>query len=540
MSSKFLSSLSSDESKKLTKKLCEIQKNQCYICGDEIRLDLGITNIDHIIPLANKGKDSEENFAVTHESCNKSKQDANLEIARKLHILIKIQDEALKYDEKTGSLKHVLTHFDGSKHSFKCTIKEDLIEYSFPHMGDNKIYKTSIFHDNLSKEKSCFIEIPIEYLFHDELINPRGINTSISKLVKEFYKGNPQLHLSLARLEHDRIKIFDGQHKAVAQILLGTRTLPLRIFLEPNVERMTETNTNASSSLRQIAFDKAIMRQLSNTLYMERVHQYQKDHKLVEDDFSFSEFDLALYFKGENKNIKKYIIEHIKHSATQQPDNKLKDYIDFEGKAKELPISHSAFDKTFLAIFIDSKSILNTPINFKIDEGLNPRELEITQLTQFMNIVAEEIYIGRFKPEIGVHRIENRIIDGKDNTITGEHLVAFRLSKEEIVFNWLLFVKDVISNYFAVIGKRVDQDSLFQTKFDDQLWVNIRNFIQNLRELPLWKDKSMASTSFSGKKNYDFWDSIFKTGKRPDGIQALAKPLNIFNMIRPLDASKEH
>jgi hypothetical protein len=537
MSSKYLSALSVDEYAVLTKKLCEIQKNECYICGKDIRTDLNNTNIDHIIPLANKGKDCVENFAVTHESCNKSKQDANLEIARKLQTLSQIQEEALKQEGKSGSLKHLLAHYKGSKFDFKSRLVGDVIEYSFSDIANNKIHQTPIFNDNLSKEKSCFIEVPIEYLFHDELINPRGINNSISKLVKEFDKGNPQLHLSLARLDRGKIKVFDGQHKAAAQILLGTRILPLRVFIEPNVERLTEANTNAGSSLRQIAFDKAIMRQLSNTLYMERVRQYQKDHKLSNEDYSFSEEDLARYFKGENKNIKKYIVEHIKHTATQQSDNKLKDYIDFEGKAKELPISHSAFDKTFLSIFIDNKT-LSTPINYKMEEGLNPRELEISQLAQFMNIVAEEIYIGRFIPEVGVYRIENRIIEGKDNTITGDHLAAFRLSKEETVYNWLLFVNDVILNYFAVIGKRVNRDSLFQTKFDDQLWINIRNFIKNLRELPLWKDKSMASTTFSGKNNYDFWETVFKTGKRPDGVLILAKPLDIREMISPLEAEK--
>ena len=78
MASKYLSSLSKDQYSDLTTKLWNIQNQQCFICEDEIDLDLHTTNIDHIVPLANKGKDSQENFAVTHESCNKSKQDANL------------------------------------------------------------------------------------------------------------------------------------------------------------------------------------------------------------------------------------------------------------------------------------------------------------------------------------------------------------------------------------------------------------------------------------------------------------------------------
>ena len=532
MSSKYLSSLSKEEYGKLTDKLLKIQNHTCFICEKQIDLKLHTTNIDHIIPLANKGTDAESNFAVTHDSCNKSKQDADLSVARILRRLKNIQDEIQKNENKAASLKHVLEHFKGSRYDFRYKIENDSLKYSFPDIGNNDVYVNPILADNLSGEKTSFIEAPIEYIFHDDLINPRGINSSISQLIKEFKKSNPQLHLSLARLDNNRLKIFDGQHKAVAQILLGNKKLLLRVFLEPNVDRLIETNTNAGSVLRQIAFDKSIMRQLNNTLYGERVKKYQEDHSLDSDNFSFSEQQLIDYFKGENINIKKYVIESIKHAITYSKDNKLKDYIDFEGKAKELPISHSAFDKTFLSLFIDSKLILKTPINFRSDEGLNPRELEISQMVDFLNVIAEEIYIGKFLPEIGVYRIEKRIIDKNDAGITDDHLMAYRISKEEVIFNWLMYLKKVIENYFLNTGKLYENNKLFQEKFDQQLWTHIRIFLNNLKQLPLWKDKSMASTVFAGKRTYDYWKKIFETGRSPDGVQVLVAPLNFVEMIK--------
>ena len=93
MASKYLKSLSTVDYDQLTEKLWNIQNCKCFICNEPIDLKLHTTNIDHITPLANKGKDSEENFAVTHESCNKSKQDADLKIARTLYKLKKIQED---------------------------------------------------------------------------------------------------------------------------------------------------------------------------------------------------------------------------------------------------------------------------------------------------------------------------------------------------------------------------------------------------------------------------------------------------------------
>jgi len=535
MASKYLANMTKKEYDELTLKLLSIQNNMCYICQDKIDLSLHTTNIDHIVPLANKGKDIEENFAVAHESCNKSKLDANLKIARLLYLLKKIQDETYELENRSASLKHVLNYFGGSKFDFRYTKENSNLKYSFSDIGDNTIYQTKIYKDKLSNEEYSFIEIPIEYIYHDEIINPRGINNSISKLVKEFDKGNPQLHLSLARLDDGKIKIFDGQHKAIAQILLGVKKLMIRVFVAPDIDILTETNTNAGSTLRQIAFDKSIMRQLNNTLYYERIMKYQDDHSLSEDDFSFSEQQLVDYFKGDNANIKKYIIDSIRHSITNNKENKLKDYIDFEGKAKDLPISYSAFDKTFLSMLVNYKVILNTPINYRSDEGLNPRELEISQIVELLNIIAEEIYIGRFLPEVGVYRIEQKILNRKDQSITDDHLAAYRISKEEVMYNWLIYLRKSIENYFSNIGKNFYNDKIFQMSFDDQLWKNIRNFIKNLLLLPLWKDKSMADTIFAGKNNYDFWKTIFETGKSPDGAQVLSSPLNFIEMIKPLN-----
>ena len=232
--------------------------------------------------------------------------------------------------------------------------------------------------------------------------------------------------------------------------------------------------------------------------------------------------------------LQKYIIDSIKHSITNERENKLKDFIDFEGKAKELPISYSAYDKTFLASLIDSKLILKTPISYKTDAGLNPREMEIDQIIRLLNIVAEEIYINKFQPETGVYQIENKIVNNQDTKITDDHLIAYRMSREEILFNWLRYLKEVIRAYFINTGKIIDESKMFQYQFDEQVWINIRNFIHNLKELPLWKNRNMAATIFAGKNNYDYWKTIFESGKSPDGADVLAKSINFIEMINNL------
>lgn len=533
MASKYLNGLSGEDYKALTLRLHHIQNGKCFICGQDIDLEIHKTNIDHIIPLSTKGKDNEDNFALAHESCNKSKQDANLNVARSLFKLKKIQDEIFDTEHRAASLKDLLDREGGSKYDFKYRVDGNSLIYCFDKLGDVQLQSTTIFTDNLSQEQTCFINIPIEYLFHDDVINPRGINNSINLLVKEFYKGNPQLHLTLARIDEGKIKVFDGQHKAAAQILLGQKNILVRLFIKPDVNKLTETNANAGSKLRQIAFDKSIMRQLNNTLYAERVKSYQQAHNLAPDNFTFSEMNLCDFYKGEN--IKKYIIDALKSSITNSDDNKFRDFIDFEGKHKSLPISHSAYDKTFLSWAINNKNILTTPMNFKSEDGLNPRELEISQICKLLSLFAETFYIGKFNPEIGTYRIEQRIIDNRDADITDEHLIAFRISKEEIIMAIIPYLDKIIDTYFLLNQIDFNKESRFQTPIPDALWNNIKNFFTNLYYLPLWKDRSMASTHFSGKKTSDFWKTIFSTARTPDQVQVLSQKLDYLSMMKPFN-----
>ena len=104
--------------------------------------------------------------------------------------------------------------------------------------------------------------------------------------------------------------------------------------------------------------------------------------------------------------------------------------------------------------------------------------------------------------------------------------------KEEIMYNWIKYLKLLIRNHFAYAGTMYDDENLLQQQIPEQLWENIRVFVANLRELPVWKDRSKAATVFGSKNPMTYWEEIFKTGKSPDGTQVLVSPLNVTEMIQ--------
>ncbi|MFW9969688.1 MAG: HNH endonuclease [Candidatus Odinarchaeota archaeon] len=514
MRSQYLNNLSIQEKESLRDKLWKTQSHKCFICGKDIDLVIqkGALDIDHIKPLKLGGKDHPNNFALTHSSCNRSKQASDLRIARVMAIFDNISAKSLTVNNRTPNLSDIFEVYGGSKHKFTFSINDDLIEYSFPDVGKNEIIKSRIYKDNLSDFQFFFTIFPIQYLYHDDRINPRSIGRNISKLLTEFYNERPQLHISLGYIfskdNSSEVKIFDGQHKAAAQVLLGTKELPVRVFIDPDLDTLLTTNTNAGTTLRQVAFDKSVQRHLGSQLYIDRVNNYKRDLGLSEDNFNFSEADLVKYFKGESREMKRYILDSIRNDITHNPDNELRDFIDFGGRKKESPLSYSSIEKTFYSFFIYQK-LLDTPIDFRLEDGENPRQLEKEQILRLMNIIAEEIYIGKYEPVIGTHRIEYKIQKGEEE-IPEDHLIAFRMSREEIMYNWLKYIKQIISNFFSMQGKPITEERLFQYKFTEPLFDILRIFIRNLRDLKLWVDHELSKTVFGGKQNYQYWQMVFE------------------------------
>ena len=72
----------------------------------------------------------------------------------------------------------------------------------------------------------------------------------------------------------------------------------------------------------------------------------------MEDIFSFSEQDLVDYFKGESREMKKYVLGHQRDVITKDRENKLTNYVEFGGRGHEKPFSYSAIEKTFYSLFI--------------------------------------------------------------------------------------------------------------------------------------------------------------------------------------------
>ncbi len=540
MPSLYLSSLSPDARKELTERLHAIQGGNCFICEEPIDLEIqaNAIDIDHVQPLAVGGKDAEENFALAHSHCNRSKQASDLRVARVLARFDRIKSGAQDAGKDAPNLADLLTSYGGARFELPISVLENRrVRYGFPDLPGHDgttVHEADLYRDDLAGMHYFFALFPIEYLHFDDKINPRGIGGSLRGLIEEFFKGNPQLHVSLcwAPLEPDgdgHVMMFDGQHKAAAQILLGQRWLPMRVFVNPDPDRLIETNTNAGSILRQVAFDKSVLRHLGSELYADRVRRYQEAKGLPQDDESFSETDLVVFFAGEARAVRRYVLDAVRTRIAQQPDNRLKPYIEFGGRGNERPISYSTIDKTFFSLFI-SQDMLTTPIGYGVETNDNPRLLEVEQIVHLMNLIASEIYEGQWDFQRGAYQIEARLQKGED--LPEGHLRAFRMGKEEVITAWLRrYVRDVIEQYYLMNGLPKPR-AVMQKRHPEPVWERLQTCVRNLAKLPMWMNRDLSLTAFGGKQASVFWETVFETGKTPHGEHVLAKPLGINDLLQ--------
>src|SRR5207249_4695046 len=142
----------------------------------------------------------------------------------------------------------------------------------------------------------------------------------------------------------------------------------------------------------------------------------------------------------------RYVVDAVRDRVTYNKDNRLMEFVEWAGKAGDKPLAYSALERTFFKEFL-YKNALSSAIGEGVDRGDNPRVLERDQLVRLMSLFADVFFVGQWDPERGGRKLENRLQKG--DPIPEGHLRAWRVAREEILGNILIWVRLVIENYYA-------------------------------------------------------------------------------------------
>jgi hypothetical protein len=260
------------------------------------------------------------------------------------------------------------------------------------------------------------------------------------------------------------------------------------------------------------------------------MREYQRMKHISEDDYSFTEVDLVNFFRGEHREVMRYILDDVRDSITHDKGNSLIGFVQWSGKGTERPLAYSAIEKTFYAEFLYGKP-LSTALNYRLDEGENPRQLEKSQMIRLMSLVADVFLVGQWDADRGGHKLEHKVQHGEQ--VPEPHLRAFRATREEIVASIVGWIRHVIEHYYAFTGVKIDKERLFHRRLPEEAWARVDAFLRNAHRLPFWVDKNLSRTVFGAKQSRGYWDTAFETGRTPTNIPVCV-PFNLVSMIAPL------
>jgi hypothetical protein len=92
------------------------------------------------------------------------------------------------------------------------------------------------------------LDLQPRYLIYDKVFD----------LFRHFQR-HPVLQPSIGRVNKNRIVIFDGQHKMAALLWAGRRNFECKIYIEPNLRLLNDTNIAAHDNFSQTRFFASIM-----------------------------------------------------------------------------------------------------------------------------------------------------------------------------------------------------------------------------------------------------------------------------------------
>ncbi len=222
----------------------------CSLCDQPLDQLTETINADHDTPTALGGETRLSNLQLAHKSCNSAKQNnPTVDVRPYLRLKGKVK-------EKGQPL-----HYEDCLSVFECG---DLVPCSYHWTKPSKTavfrFKTEepklkkqtvvVFEEQLhivgagtpGRVFSAYVEVPASSLHSDDEVQPRPIKPLHAFAIFKDFSRNPLHEAPAARLiprrdgEH-KLLMFDGQHKAIAQLMAARASVVVKVYLEFSLEK---------------------------------------------------------------------------------------------------------------------------------------------------------------------------------------------------------------------------------------------------------------------------------------------------------------
>jgi len=555
----FLESLTPKEREDLIRRLWDHQKGKCYISGEPIDLQVHEVDLDHVIAKSRGGLDDESNIGLALAHHNRSKGIRDLELQRRIFRFYKDLEER----QNSGGRNELFTVGDvlqktrgGDREVSLVVLEEgDDVQISWTSSdGTPRSLKLPLICDQSAAplvRLSCFGRFASEIVHHSNL-NPRSIH-DLEPMIEEFYYEHPQMQPSLAYFAPaspggptGKVMLFDGQHKAAAQLYNLSGEILCRLFVaessgdpkrfEEFVEELRRTNFRAHTKLAQLHFAQFTEDKVGHALYTDDRDDLLREMNLrsVPSD-NVSERTIFKALKetnpAEEKEFKDHHWSYLRYEALTATDLEIMKFVEtVSARSRRYPVSYDTL-KNFLDVFL-YRDLADEPLAQTDIWRLREKE----NIGHLLDILTDEALTGRFRLEIGVYKLDERL-EQNPQAVPIDHLRAYRLFRKPARKVWAETLRDAMRQYLLIKSKyRKDwhQARPLWAEISVEEWQAFRHGIKAIVGHKVWAETQRDLVGALASTRQKDWASILLEGKLPGRPEKRYPELNVAAVVNAM------
>lgn len=451
--------LSQDEKSMLLTK-----HSECYICLNTFEgYSSEEIEFDHIYNYADGYSQDLSNFAPVHASKDPRKLNCHKAKGRKTPYEYREELRIKSRLEKIFRLKDLCPNALQSVYSILEDKKIIKINGDTLPLYNQKIGNSDNFY--------FFHEVDTKFIEDDDKIQLRPLEAKILPMIFHL-KQSVQLLPSLGRLDSDSktIKIFDGQHKAVAQIIGNNRKkIPCIIFINPDVNKLRIIVYLAHSDFLQQRYKKSHIDAKLAEIYKQKIEAFRK--RVGDPNARYSETDILT---GESKaNIRKFLLASIIREI-QLERSFIRDYAaQNRTEQKRHPILWQSIERTVIKFcnldLVDEFS----------DSESNFRSNEIENSCFILDQIEEYSIKNKWDP---------------DNPESKSHQLSRTYYYRTAFNNWINTLEEALKFALEQMqGAKIYGALCYQKTFSPEIKSRFITVIKKLFDYPLWVQESIQN-----------------------------------------------
>lgn len=444
--------------------------NLCYLCETSLE-GYGPDEIeyDHIYAYADGYPQELSNFAAVHASSLPGRRNCHRDKGRKSPYEYKEELRIQQIMEGVTGLKDLCASPEPV--DFEINLSGRTIRF-----GEKELPLYSQHIDGMDNWY-FFHEVPIRHIETDTKIQLRPLEPKIYPLIANF-RHSVQLLPCVGRLDTEEkvVKIFDGQHKAVAQIVGNQRTsIPCMVFLNTDVDALRVTVFEAHTTFLQQRYKRSHIADKLATIYWERVAAYRES--IGNPNAPFTE---KAILRGETKaQIRQFVLAQIIDEVRNRDEHQFVDrYVAVDRREQRGPTAKPMIWQNFewlIWTFCEMDAVDTTS-----DDPQNFRESEVSNLIFILRQIDAKMISGKWNPQVPdseQHRLSRNYFYDKACTV------------------WIKRLEEALRNAMAQMqGRAVSGPLCYRDEFSDMVKERFAGIVEKLATHGVWLNPAAQPT----------------------------------------------